>query len=85
MISALWQRVRKILSQLEEKCEKETDFVKLATFGAEKTGDKKWARSIYAKAEQTIDAGLRYELAISLAEKLNDRKWAFRVRRHLEA
>ncbi|MBW1971037.1 MAG: hypothetical protein JRI82_16370 [Deltaproteobacteria bacterium] len=43
--------------------------------------DTPWARQVYAKAEKTSDANTyMFELATSITNKLDDGKWATRLR-----
>ena len=66
----------------ENKFKSAHDFTHLAESILQRFADLRWARRVYANAENCEDADVHsYELAVSLANKLNDRRWARRVLR----
>ena len=75
--------LKEIHSAAEKKLSQSRDLVFLAESILKHFSDATWARAVYTKAEQTADANGRYELAVSISDKLNDLKWASQVRRSL--
>ena len=70
-----------IHSSAENKFRETRDFIYLAESIFRRFSDNPWARQVYAKAEKASDANTyMFELATSIANKLDDRKWASRLR-----
>jgi hypothetical protein len=65
----------------EDKLNTTHDLVYLAESILNYFSDTEWATRVYSKAEKAMDIlAYGYELAISLADRLGDRKWARRIR-----
>jgi hypothetical protein len=73
--------LRKLHSSAENKFRETRDFIYLAESIISRFSDIPWARQAYAKAEKASDTSTDLsELATSINNKLDDRKWAVRLR-----
>ena len=76
--------LRALYTSAESKFSRTRDLILVAESILERFKDPEWARRVYAKAQQAGDLDTsRYELAASLENKLQDRKWAVLVRKSL--